>query len=383
MVGSAIIVVIAQGSKWLHFGAEAIDWIERFGFVRDNYGTGVDLLRRIATPKGADAVTGLALVSFFLTFFIYHYRKEQQTPLTAPILGSGARELEEKSGKDERPDSPLPPSDTKRLNESKDDASSPPLTPEPNLVFRKPRIIPTILREGRKFEAGVSGGNPTAILEIKNDADSPHPVSAAQVRATVTFEEIGGEHVCSIPDVAWEGEALNVVRFRLGDTNTLIVACEAEGKVIAVERHCEERRGRFYACEFLYQELTASDYRVEVQLFAERPHKMVGKRAFMLSTRPSFKVSEISPIENNSAAPSESRAKREYIIERLKELIREEGALPHGFLSMDDPRAFEYGAYQSRVGRFLTQHSDEEHLARFKKDGVVVLEEMLKELLDQ
>src|SRR4028118_935877 len=83
--------------------------------------------------------------------------------------------------------------------------------------------------------------------------------------------------------------------------------------------------------------------------------------------------------EERQAAQGDEKdtRRREYIIERLKELIRQHGQLPTGWIDSDDPRFGMCGAFSRDAERFLAHYFDEAHVKRFKErgGGVVVLEE--------
>jgi hypothetical protein len=74
--------------------------------------------------------------------------------------------------------------------------------------------------------------------------------------------------------------------------------------------------------------------------------------------------------------------KREYKIERLKELIKQESELPSGIIEWGDPRWFMGGEYTKRAKRFLAEYFDDSEVKRFEKEGVIVLEKLLKDLLE-
>jgi len=95
------------------------------------------------------------------------------------------------------------------------------------------------------------------------------------------------------------------------------------------------------------------------------------------------KQAELDAVLANNDAALHGQTKRDYIIQRLQELIRQHGQLPTGWIDSDDPRFGMWGAFSRDAERFLAQYFDEAHVKRFKErgKGVVVLEEVLLEYL--
>jgi hypothetical protein len=80
-------------------------------------------------------------------------------------------------------------------------------------------------------------------------------------------------------------------------------------------------------------------------------------------------------------AKSGSQAKREYKIEQLKELAREGDSF--GWTTLTGENAMRMRSFDDKAERFLAQYYDDVTVQRFKKEGVQVLHELLKELLEQ
>jgi hypothetical protein len=225
--------------------------------------------------------------------------------------------------------------------------------PEPNLVFRRPKIV-KIAKDDRGRYCKNEKGVPAAIVEIKNDADVTYPVREVHVRANISFEATSGEHDFSISDAAWLEQVANEVSFRLGDTKALLVA-SGHYQVFAVEVKAIQRGiNTFY--EYIYHELTTDEYKVEVQLFANRPHKMVGKRKYRLIVRPELKIEEIRGISNAK------------ILEDLYELKNEGSLILQALEShhVTAPYKEQAEKWAERVERYLVDNNMKLHALRFK-----------------
>jgi hypothetical protein len=184
-------------------------------------------------------------------------------------------------------------------------------TPEPNLVFRKLRITKLLADERRNRINEDSRGWPAAVVGIENDADVPYEISSAHIRAAINFTEIGGEHTWSNPDSTWLEDLNSPTHFRQGEVKTLMIACELDNKICTAEVKVAGRRGLHTFNERIFHELTSTEYHVKVQLFANHPRKMVGKREYKLITRPELKIEEINSLEKEppNVSSSESSSK--------------------------------------------------------------------------
>jgi hypothetical protein len=79
-------------------------------------------------------------------------------------------------------------------------------------------------------------------------------------------------------------------------------------------------------------------------------------------------------------AETKRQAKREYKIERLKELVREGESF--GWAPLSGEAGIRIHAYHDKARAFLTEYYDELYAGRFEREGVSVLRALLKELLD-
>jgi hypothetical protein len=129
--------------------------------------------------------------------------------------------------------------------------------------------------------------------------------------------------------------------------------------------------------------ISGKEFQIKVQLIGKRQGDVRLNKVFdfKLTLEPEPKIEEIKPDELLAPAPSENRAKREYIIKRLQELISLHSQLPTGWVDSGDPRFGMWGAFSRDSQRFLAQYFDEAHVERFKKEGVIVLEKLLLEYL--
>jgi hypothetical protein len=227
-----------------------------------------------------------------------------------------------------------------------------------------------------------SEGKDAAIVEFYNDPEATFPVVPVTVRASITYEELEGTHRHPVPDGIWIGWVKNHMPFRLSDSRRLVIAIR-EGGIIATFEHTIRKHPNLTWVDMLlarYTPLTGRAYRVIVQLIGDNPQKLRGKYEFKLTTKPEFNIQQIDSTEKLStiAKPSENHAKRAYIIERLKELIRQEEGLNTGeWIEIVGKQS----AYKGRVQRFLTEYLGESDVKRFEEKGVAALEEILKEFL--
>lgn len=86
-------------------------------------------------------------------------------------------------------------------------------------------------------------------------------------------------------------------------------------------------------------------------------------------------------------ADDKDARKREYIIEGLRELIRDgveaQKAIGLGYSKLENwGRIAHAQGFQPRAEHFLRQHLGESYVQRFKEKRLEALEEMIKELLD-
>ncbi|MDT4968239.1 MAG: hypothetical protein QOJ64_2976 [Acidobacteriota bacterium] len=180
----------------------------------------------------------------------------------------------------------------------------------PNLVFKKPRIVRVLAKRQTGQLHEIESGSPFAVVDIKNDANVGFDVIAADVRAVINFEEIGGSREIPIPDGTWLAESKNYAHFRLGETKTLVIAGFIE-KVLAVELKYRLARGLHHISERIYHELPGREYKADVQLFANYPRKMVGQREYRVRTQPELQIEELRNLTEDE------------ILERLAELQHE------------------------------------------------------------
>lgn len=209
------------------------------------------------------------------------------------------------------------------------------------------------------------------------------------VRAHIHILEISEGRKDEVYDAVWHNNQKSSVTFKKGDAYTLIIAACSREKIgtFASDFKTIQRgtRRRYFAPKF--STIKGKDFQVKVELIGQKQGdvKLYKVFDFRLTLEPEPKIEEIKLDELLAAAPAESRAKRDYIIERLKDLIRQHGQLPAGWIDSDHPMFGMSRAFYKESERFLAQYFDEVHVNRFKErgQGVVVLEELLLEYLNQ
>jgi F0F1-type ATP synthase assembly protein I len=84
-------------------------------------------------------------------------------------------------------------------------------------------------------------------------------------------------------------------------------------------------------------------------------------------------------LQRRAGIASVNQEKRQYKIDRLKELISEGDEY---YTQQWVPITHRTESYRPRVERFLEQYFDESYIQRFRENGLTALQEFLKELLD-
>jgi hypothetical protein len=193
----------------------------------------------------------------------------------------------------------------------------------------------------------------------KPDVDVP---PSLYVRAHIEFRDADGE-VTTVNDAMWHKEDDKYREFNTGDSHELIVALIPIGskdRVLTYEHNLQPHEAEFtkshgFTTEHLAPEIgemRGKEFNFGIELIGKSHEQvMVTKNFnFKLTLEPEPRLEEIKPTDalTDAATPLESQAKREYIIERLKELISQHGQLPIGIVYDDDPRFGMWGGIQKR-----------------------------------
>lgn len=228
---------------------------------------------------------------------------------------------------------------------------------KPNIVVKRVRISKG--EENDTF-ADATDVKAKALVEFKNDADVPFPVSRTTVRASVHFNEIEGEDMRDVSDGHWLGESGGSVTFRPGDVKALLIAAlTSDGaKTLTVS---ERARPLFSLYERMGIDLPAGAYNVEVQLFTVTTNAFLGKHQFRLITRPELYIQEIRKLTRfeKLRALAKFRAEGKKILEECADVRHV-------------PLEAEAGEWRCRVIEFLTEHLDETHLITFNDPVEIV-----------
>jgi hypothetical protein len=132
------------------------------------------------------------------------------------------------------------------------------------------------------------------------------------------------------------------------------------------------------------RDINGKEFNFRVELIGKRFDQVIVKKGFnlKLTLDPEYKLEEIKPtsILTDVATPSESQAKRDYKIERLKEFIRDLES--NQFVSLDREVRSRRLMLAWQVEEFLKEYFDEAHAKRYTKEGVSVLKKTLKDLLE-
>jgi hypothetical protein len=87
--------------------------------------------------------------------------------------------------------------------------------------------------------------------------------------------------------------------------------------------------------------------------------------------------------ETQKTVAAKHDAKHDYKIQRLKELIKQATEIRvDGSVGLDSPSFMATVTHRSHAERFLKSYFGESDVKRFKKEGLPVLEKLLKDLLE-
>ena len=207
-----------------------------------------------------------------------------------------------------------------------------------------------------------------------------------EVRAHIYVHELSEGRKDEVYDAVWLKQDERHVNFNMGDAYTLVIAaCSTEMIGVFASDFKTSPRGirrRYFAPKF--NTIKGKDFQIQVELLGRRGGEIKLNRTFdfKLTLEPEPKIEEIKSDGMLDAGPLENRAKREYIIERLKDLIKLYYQLPSvGYVSLDDPRADIMTAYYRGGESFFRQYFDEAHVKLFQEKGIDFLEEKLREYI--
>jgi hypothetical protein len=205
-----------------------------------------------------------------------------------------------------------------------------------------------------------------------------------RVKAHIEFRDPYGEVSQNVDDAVWFKHEDEYIEFYTAKSHELIVALipeDGEG-IISFEyglKSYEDYVGKFFSPEL--ERVEGKEFRANVQLICNRGTEFRSSIpfSFELKLDPEVKFEEFKPSESKT---SESQAKREYVIEQLKNLIEEGREFTRAHW-IDDMRMemWRKQEWEERVARFLTQYGYESYIPTFNSKGTIALEELLKEVL--
>jgi hypothetical protein len=204
-----------------------------------------------------------------------------------------------------------------------------------------------------------------------------------RVRAIITLHDLDNNRKERGKDGVWYLKTDKEITFNIGDTHPLVVAIF--GTQVGTYEHALKQGGRPFFKRYLSPEidvLEGKKFHVSVQLIGQASGELVVDETFEFSlvTEPEFKLEEIKADQQTQAG--ENRAKRAYIIERLKELIRRDSEIGGGgWVGIDSPGFMKAMSLHGHVKRFLTDYFDESYVKRYEEQGIAVLEQILREFL--
>jgi hypothetical protein len=205
----------------------------------------------------------------------------------------------------------------------------------------------------------------------------PQSESWVRVRAIVTLHDLDGNRKGRGKDGVWQYKNEKDITFSIGDTHALVVAlC---GEKVATYEYATQRSNRGMRALFLSPHvdvLEGKNFQVSVQLICQTGGELLVDETFEFSlvTEPEFRIEEIKTGQEIQADRAESRAKREYKIERLKEFVKESDSFR--WITLDRENSFRIRAHGDAVEQFLTQYYDAATAQRYREEGKKMLHEL-------
>jgi hypothetical protein len=192
-------------------------------------------------------------------------------------------------------------------------------------------------------------------------------------------------------DAVWYRTENEYRTFETGKAYELIVALvslDRDDLLLTYEHDRKPLENTFGQSDFFVPNITpleGKEFHVLIELVCKWSDNVIAKPSFrfrlVLDPEPKFEEVKESDALTPAAHGRESPAKRAYKIERLKEFIKESES-GGGFVPLTRENAMRIRGQIEARERFLTQYYDEATAQRCREEGVEVLHELLKELLD-
>lgn len=377
---TAIIAAITYGSRFFDWGMKFIDWLQRYDYIAGQNTKSYYFLAWLFSPRGSEVLFFLALIAFFIAVILAINPKEQQgQPSFQP------------AGNSQPIDTPPSAEETKPVSATHAKAQQSEVSerafsePEHNLIYFNARVAPVGVNQYQNVFANGDQGH-AALIDFMNAPDSLRLVSRiSEVRGIIRFNEINGTQQFVVTKGVWLGADREYVSLKPGDNAPLIAAVKLTNgqKFTLAGRYIDTRRP-FISSQYRpeHQNLTGTSYHINVKLIrGERESELIGEYDFKLTLEPDLKLERVDSHTLTATDYAKEARRHEYIIERLKELIRQHDQLPGGLIRIDDPMFNLVSGWHTAASRFLEQYSDEAHATRFEREGVKVLDELLNEYM--
>lgn len=371
MIASAILSLLT-------FGWKAINALSNSDWLLQSAGVRPEVAKFLASSRGTDVLMAVAFALLVLSLvFTYERDKPAQD-------AEGGKALEEGQAKGQSQPEEVPLRE-KAVTDTKTEIEA-----EPEFECRSAKIVRLYLDPGNNklSDAGSDEIRVSVATVTFYRKPDESPEGWLEVRAHIYFHNTSNGQREEVYDAVWLKNEKPYVTFGKGVAHTLAVAACGANLIATFAsdyRTTRERRHKYFAPKL--NNIIGHDFRVTVELIGQwrGDVKVCKKFEFRLwnGVNPRFeevKATEAAALETINR---DSPAKRAYIIERLKELIKEDGEVnTGGWVEITDPKFGAGFKHTARVKRFLADYLGEEYLERYKEKGVVALEEALKEFLD-